>query len=242
MILAAFEGYSSCMRKKIVLIIFLIIIFAALLLSAIYFTRPTVAFIESGALPNDYAIPVPHGSLFHYRRVSSPENADLVIVAPDAAVPDGVEAYLLGREPEDDESVLDTIRIDEGRLWGSVLDDSSIALLYEESSAAASDISGYLHALSPVIADVVYQGRISSANIDEITDALASYETVFCLTPSSSMNFINNCGEHRLVMNILDAAAMETVKPYKAVSIDWTSTIENLFSGNPRAEYRVVTP
>lgn len=230
------------MRKKIVLIILLIFIFAALMLSAIYFTRPTVVFIESGALPDDYDIPVPHGSLFHYRRVSSPENADLVIVAPDAAVPDGVEAYLLGREPEDDESALDTIRIDEGRLWGSALDDSSIALLYEESSATASDISGYLHTLSPGIADVVYQGRISSANIDEITDDLSSYETVFCLTPSSSMNFINNSSGYRLVMNILDAAAMETVKPYKAVSIDWTSTIENLLSGNPRAEYRIVTP
>ena len=56
------------------------------------------------------------------------------------------------------------------------------------------------------------------------------------------MSLINNSGEHCLVMNILDAAAMETVKPYKAVSIDWTSTIENLLSGNPRAEYRVVTP
>ena len=139
----------------------LLAVIAVLLLIAgsaliIYFTRPAVAFITSGLFPSGYDAPMPDGSFLHYRRVSSVSNADLVITAPDASVPDGIDSYLLGRLPEDGENVLGTILVDEVKLWETALDDTFIAVLYEESSVASKNIVSYLKTVDSSVKEVKY--------------------------------------------------------------------------------------
>ena len=224
----------------------LLAVIAVLLLIAgsaliIYFTRPAVAFITSGLFPSGYDVPMPDGSFFHYRRVSSVSNADLVITAPDASVPDGIDSYLLGRLPEESENVLGTLLVDEGKLWETALDDTFIAVLYEESSVASKNIVSYLKTLDSSVKEVKYQGRVSSANLDAVKSEIGDAETILCLTPSSSMSFIRDASDCVIVVDALDAAAMETSDVDKAVSIDWDSTIRNLFSGNAELSYCLIS-
>ena len=250
----------------------LLAVIAVLLLIAgsaliIYFTRPAVAFITSGLFPPGYDVPMPDGSFFHYRRVSSVSNADLVITAPDASVPDGIDsyllgrlpedgenvlgtllvdegklwAYLLGRLPEDGENVLGTLLVDEGKLWETALDDTFIAVLYEESSVASKNIVSYLKTVDSSVKEVKYQGRVSSANLDAVKSEIGDAETILCLTPSSSMSFIRDASDCVIVVDALDAAAMETSDVDKAVSIDWDSTISNLLSGNAELSYCLIS-
>ena len=224
----------------------LLAVIAVLLLIAgsaliIYFTRPAVAFITSGLFPPGYDVPMPDGSFFHYRRVSSPSNADLVITAPDASVPEGVDSYLLGRLPEEGENVLGTLLVDEGKLWETALDDTSITVLYEESSVASKNIVSHLKAVDSSIMEVKYQGRVSSANLDTVKSEIGDAETILCLTPSSSMSFIRDASDRVIVVDALDAAAMETSDVDKAVSIDWDSTISNLLSGNAELSYCLIS-
>ena len=207
----------------------------------IYFTRPSVAFITSGLFPPGYDVPMPDGSFFHYRRVSSVSNADLVITAPDASVPDGIDSYLLGRLPEDGENVLGTLLVDEGKLWETALDDTFIAVLYEESSVASKNIVSYLKTVDSSVKEVKYQGRVSSANLDAVKSEIGDAETILCLTPSSSMSFIRDASDCVIVVDALDAAAMETSDVDKAVSIDWDSTIRNLLSGNAELSYCLIS-
>ena len=224
----------------------LLAVIAVLLLIAgsaliIYFTRPAVAFITSGLFPPGYDVPVPDGSFFHYRRVSSPSKADLVITAPDASVPDGIDSYLLGRLPEEGENVLGTLLVDEGKLWETALDDTFIAVLYEESSVASKNIVSYLKTVDSSVKEVKYQGRVSSANLDAVKSEIGDAETILCLTPSSSMSFIRDASDCVIVVDALDAAAMETSDVDKAVSIDWDSTIRNLLSGNAELSYCLIS-
>ena len=224
----------------------LLAVIAVLLLIAgsaliIYFTRPAVAFITSGLFPSGYDVPMPDGSFFHYRRVSSVSNADLVITAPDASVPDGIDSYLLGRLPEESENVLGTLLVDEGKLWETALDDTFIAVLYEESSVASKNIVSYLKAVDSSVKEVKYQGRVSSANLDAVKSEIGDAETILCLTPSSSMSFIRDASDCVIVVDALDAAAMETSDVDKAVSIDWDSTIRNLLSGNAELSYCLIS-
>lgn len=224
----------------------LLAVIAVLLLIAgsaliIYFTRPAVAFITSGLFPSGYDVPMPDGSFFHYRRVSSVSNADLVITAPDASVPDGIDSYLLGRLPEESENVLGTLLVDEGKLWETALDDTFIAVLYEESSVASKNIVSYLKTLDSSVKEVKYQGRVSSANLDAVKSEIGDAETILCLTPSSSMSFIRDASDCVIVVDALDAAAMETSDVDKAVSIDWDSTISNLLSGNAELSYCLIS-
>ena len=224
----------------------LLAVIAVLLLIAgsaliIYFTRPAVAFITSGLFPSGYDVPMPDGSFFHYRRVSSVSNADLVITAPDASVPDGIDSYLLGRLPEDGENVLGTLLVDEGKLWETALDDTFIAVLYEESSVASKNIVSYLKTLDSSVKEVKYQGRVSSANLDAVKSEIGDAETILCLTPSSSMSFIRDASDCVIVVDALDAAAMETSDVDKAVSIDWDSTISSLLSGNAELSYCLIS-
>lgn len=224
----------------------LLAVIAVLLLIAgsaliIYFTRPAVAFITSGLFPSGYDAPMPDGSFFHYRRVSSVSNADLVITAPDASVPDGVDSYLLGRLPEEGENVLGTLLVDEGKLWETALDDTFIAVLYEESSVASKNIVSYLKTVDSSVKEVKYQGRVSSANLDAVKSEIGDAETILCLTPSSSMSFIRDASDCVIVVDALDAAAMETSDVDKAVSIDWDSTIRNLLSGNAELSYCLIS-
>ena len=224
----------------------LLAVIAVLLLIAgsaliIYFTRPAVAFITSGLFPSGYDVPMPDGSFFHYRRVSSVSNADLVITAPDASVPDGIDSYLLGRLPEDGENVLGTLLVDEGKLWETALDDTFIAVLYEESSVASKNIVSYLKTLDSSAKEVKYQGRVSSANLDAVKSEIGDAETILCLTPSSSMSFIRDASDCVIVVDALDAAAMETSDVDKAVSIDWDSTISSLLSGNAELSYCLIS-
>lgn len=224
----------------------LLAVIAVLLLIAgsaliIYFTRPAVAFITSGLFPSGYDVPMPDGSFFHYRRVSSVSNADLVITAPDASVPDGIDSYLLGRLPEDGENVLGTLLVDEGKLWETALDDTFIAVLYEESSVASKNIVSYLKTVDSSVKEVKYQGRVSSANLDAVKSEIGDAETILCLTPSSSMSFIRDASDCVIVVDALDAAAMETSDVDKAVSIDWDSTISSLLSGNAELSYCLIS-
>lgn len=224
----------------------LLAVIAVLLLIAgsaliIYFTRPAVAFITSGLFPSGYDVPMPDGSFFHYRRVSSVSNADLVITAPDASVPDGIDSYLLGRLPEDGENVLGTLLVDEGKLWETALDDTFIAVLYEESSVASKNIVSHLKSVDSLAKEVKYQGRVSSANLDAVKSEIGDAETILCLTPSSSMSFIRDASDCVIVVDALDAAAMETSDVDKAVSIDWDSTIRNLLSGNAELSYCLIS-
>ena len=224
----------------------LLAVIAVLLLIAgsaliIYFTRPAVAFITSGLFPSGYDVPMPDGSFFHYRRVSSVSNADLVITAPDASVPDGIDSYLLGRLPEDGENVLGTLLVDEGKLWETALDDTFIAVLYEESSVASKNIVSHLKSVDSSAKEVKYQGRVSSANLDAVKSEIGDAETILCLTPSSSMSFIRDASDCVIVVDALDAAAMETSDVDKAVSIDWDSTISSLLSGNAELSYCLIS-
>ncbi len=224
----------------------LLAVIAVLLLIAgsaliIYFTRPAVAFITSGLFPSGYDVPMPDGSFFHYRRVSSVSNADLVITAPDASVPDGIDSYLLGRLPEDGENVLGTLLVDEGKLWETALDDTFIAVLYEESSVASKNIVSYLKTVDSSVKEVKYQGRVSSANLDAVKSEIGDAETILCLTPSSSMSFIRDASDCVIVVDALDAVAMETSDVDKAVSIDWDSTISSLLSGNAELSYCLIS-
>ena len=224
----------------------LLAVIAVLLLIAgsaliIYFTRPAVAFITSGLFPPGYDVPMPDGSFFHYRRVSSVSNADLVITAPDASVPDGIDSYLLGRLPEEGENVLGTLLVDEGKLWKTALGDTSITVLYEESSVASKNIVSYLKTVDSSVKEVKYQGRVSSANLDTVKSEIGDAETILCLTPSSSMSFIRDASDRVIVVDALDAAAMETSDVDKAVSIDWDSTISNLLSGNAELSYCLIS-
>ena len=184
---------------------------------------------------------MPDGSFFHYRRVSSVSNADLVITAPDASVPDGIDSYLLGRLPEDGENVLGTLLVDEGKLWETALDDTSIAVLYEESSVASKNIVSHLKSVDSSAKEVKYRGRVSSANLDAVKSEIGDAETILCLTPSSSMSFIRDASDCVIVVDALDAAAMETSDVDKAVSIDWDSTISSLLSGNAELSYCLIS-
>ena len=112
-------------------------------LAVFHFTRPSVAFVTSDSFPSGYRLPSPH-SFFKYRRTGNAENADLVIVAPDAAVPAGVEAYLFGRDAEEGESPAAVLAIDEARMWESAAADGSFAVIYEESSSRAAAIASHL--------------------------------------------------------------------------------------------------
>lgn len=227
------------MKTRIKALIIAAAIIVALLLAAlaIYFTRPSVAFITSGLLPEGYDVPSPDGSFFRYRRVSSPDGASIVITAPDAAVPEGIDSYLLGRVPEDGENVIATLLIDEGKMWECAPREGSTVLLYEALSEGAKSIADHLLSIDSSIRTVTYDGRVSAANLDAIEEEIGDADDVFCLTPSSSMDFIRNNASHSITVDALDAAALETSVVDNAVSIDWDTTISNLLSGNAELSY-----
>ena len=55
------------------------------------------------------------------------------------------------------------------------------------------------------------------------------------------MSFIRDASDCVIVVDALDAAAMETSDVDKAVSIDWDSTIRNLLSGNAELSYCLIS-
>lgn len=229
------------MRKKIAItcvIILLLVLGAGLF----YMTRPSVAFIKALSFPPGYELPEP-GNILKYRMTDNAASASLVITAPDAAVPVGVNAYLFGREPVEGETPLAVLGINEGEMWRTALDGGSVVLLYEESSVSARRIAEYLKALDSDIAEVTYTGRISGANMDSVKSSIPDDENtrVLLLTPSSSMGLLRSPHSWRAVLDIRDAAAMETTEVDMAVSIDWDNTIENLLSGTAELSYRLIS-
>ncbi len=232
-------GYPCSMTKKksIVLLIILasLIVAGALLF---YFLRPSVAFIRSDLFPSGYELPGP--SALRYRLTGNPIGADLVIVSPDAAVPPGVPAYLFGREAEDGETVEAVLAIDNGRMWEQALRDTEIALLYEESSVYGREVADYLSSIDGNVRSVTYTGRISGANIETVRKEIAGAGIVFALTPSSSVEILRSAHSWPVVMDIRDAAAMETTAVDEAVSIDWNKTVENLLAGRAELSYCLV--
>ena len=207
-----------------------------------YMTRPSVAFIKALSFPPGYELPEP-GNILKYRMTDNAASASLVITAPDAAVPVGVDAYLFGREPVEGETPLAVLGINEGEMWRTALDGGSVVLLYEESSVSARRIAEYLKALDSDIAEVTYTGRISGANMDSVKSSIPDDENtrVLLLTPSSSMGLLRSPHSWRAVLDIRDAAAMETTEVDMAVSIDWDNTIENLLSGTAELSYRLIS-
>lgn len=237
----AYGGYALLMRRKdiIVMIVIGIMVMAAASLAAFHFTRPAVAFIGYGTFPPGYELPKPH-SFFRYRMVGDPAVADLVITAPDAAVPAGVGSYLFGREAEEGEEPIALLPIDAPRMWEEAIsDDSAYAILYEETSPASIAIAGHLSSIDPSISLITYHGRISTANIDQIASAIgeSGADKVIVLNPDTSMDILRLDHGWDAVMDIRDAAALETVRVEQAVSIDWDSTIESLLSGNAGLSY-----
>ena len=57
------------------------------------------------------------------------------------------------------------------------------------------------------------------------------------LTPETSMELIRDGGSRNVIMDIRDAAAMETTEVESAVSIDWDASVENLLSGKAELSY-----
>ena len=225
------------MKGKKVLV-FAIILFLLLAGGVVfYLSRPSVSFVSSGSFPDGYELPEP-GNIFEYRVIRDASSADLVIVAPDAVVPSGIDSYLFGREAAEGESPIAVLAIDEPAMWESALSGNDV-LLYEGSSNAAVAISDHLKSIEPGIKVVTYSGRISNANIDQIRKALeeSGAERILALTPSTSMELFRSSHPWHVVMDVRDAAAMETTAVDEAVSIDWDESIENLFSGQERLSY-----
>ena len=75
--------------------------------------------------------------------------ADVVLVAPDASVPEGVEAYLFGREAEDGEEPVAVLAIDDEAMWECAAEEGAV-VLYERSTAYARDIAERLESLGTV--------------------------------------------------------------------------------------------
>ncbi len=225
-------------RRRLITVLAIIILVLITSLAVFHFTRPSVAFIASDSFPPGYRLPSPY-SFFKYRRTGNAGNADLVIVAPDAAVPAGVEAYLFGRDAEEVESPAAVLAIDEERMWESAAADGSFAVIYEESSSRAAAIASHLAALNENAVPVTYMGRISSANIGQVVSAVdaSGADTLLMLTPETSMELIRDDGSRNVIMDIRDAAAMETTEVESAVSIDWDASVENLLSGKAELSY-----
>ena len=230
------------MRKRMVLIAVLLILFIVLGCTIFYFTRPSVAFVASSSFPPGYELPEP-GNILRYRMTDNIGNADLVITAPDAAVPSGSDSYLFGREAEDGESPAAVLAIDTGRMWESALPLGSAVVLYEESDPASREILSHLEEIDPDIKSVSYSGRISVANIDSVRSSIesASAEYLFALTPSTSMELLRSDHQWSVVMDVRDSAAMEATEVDYAVSIDWDATVDNLLSGNAELSYTLLT-
>ena len=222
------------MRKKAIAIIIAAAAAAAAVLAAVHFTRPSVAFIDSGAFPQGYDLPRP-SSFFSYRVTGNPERADIVITAPDAAIPEGVDSYLFGRHALDGESPIAVLGIDEAAMWSAAAGAEDPVLLYEETSAA-----GKLVADSLGIPSVTYQGRISSANIDQVSRQIPPEGTVLAMTPSTSMSLFRADRSWKLIMDVRDAAAMDTTDCDAAVSIDWDAAVMNLLSGKEELSYCLI--
>lgn len=222
------------MRKKALAIIIAAAAAAAGVLAVVHFTRPSVAFIDSGAFPKGYDLPRP-SSFFSYRMTGNPERADIVITAPDAVIPEGVDSYLFGRNALDGESPAAVLGIDEAAMWSVAAGEKEPVLLYEETSAV-----GKLAADSLGIPSVTYQGRISSANIEEISRQIPPEGTVLAITPATSMSLFRTDHSWSLVMDVRDAAAMDTTDCDAAVSIDWDATVMNLLSGKEELSYCLI--
>ncbi len=228
-------------RKRIVISVLIVLLLAVCCL-AFYMTRPSVAFISTLSFPDGYVLPEP-GNIFKYRMTGNMQKADIVITAPDSPVPQGVVSYLFGRDAEEGENPAAVLAIDEGKMWETALAEGSAVLLYEESSVAAKEIASHLRSVDPEIGEVVYTGRISGANADGILNEIKENgsERVFALTPSSSMALFRSTDSFQIVMDIRDAAAMETTAVSEAVSIDWDGTIENLISGSAELSYCLIS-
>ena len=225
-------------RKKVLVIVIAVLLCVSVALALFHSTRPSVAFITSGSFPRGYDLPEPR-SFFSFRRTSDASSADLVIVPPDAEVPSS-GGYLFGREAEEGENPSAVLGIDNGRMWAEAIDEGRYAAVFEESSLLASSIMEVLEPLGVV--PIPYMGRISSANIDSVRREIASAEadTVLLLTPSTSMSLIRSDHEWSVIMDIRDAAAMDTTEVDAAVSIDWNRTVQDLLSGVEELSYCVL--
>ena len=227
------------MRKKVLVALAAVILFIVLICAVFYFTRPAVAFVTSSSFPPGYELPEP-GNILKYR-MTAPENADLVITAPDAALPDNTNTYLFGREAEEGENPVAVLQIDEGRMWESALSLENSVVLFEESDPYAKEIFSHLSEVRPELDSVTYSGRVSVANLDALKASLANAENVLVLTPISSMELLRSDHDWNAVLDVRDSAAMETTDISYAVSIDWDSTIENLLSGKAELSYTLLT-
>ena len=167
--------------------------------------------------------------------------ADVVLVAPAASVPEGVEAYLFGREAEDGEEPVAVLAIDDEAMWECAAEEGAV-VLYERSTAYARDIAEHLESLGLGIEAVTYSGRISGANAEQVRSEIeeAGADTVLAITPSSSIALLREEHPWRIVMDVRDAAAMETTRVDAAVSIDWDATIQSLLSGNAELSYGLI--
>lgn len=228
------------MRRRTLLTIASIVIAAALAFLAFHMTRPSVAFISSESFPDGYDLPRP-GNILEYRMTGNAAKADVVLVAPDASVPEGVEAYLFGREAEDGEEPVAVLDIDDEAMWECAAEEGAV-VLYERSTAYARDIAEHLESLGLGIEAVTYSGRISGANADQVRSEIeeSGAATVLAITPSSSTSLLREEHPWRVVMDVRDAAAMETTRVDAAVSIDWDATIQSLLSGNAELSYGLI--
>ena len=220
------------MLKKALLVAFSIIILFAVIFTVFYFARPSVAFISSGLLPSGYELSEPSGSL-GYRVTDNAEQADIVIVAPDAAVPQDILSYLFGREAESGENPEGVLAIDNGAMWECAMELGNATLVYEETSSYGRSVADYLKTLYPDIGIVTYTGRITGANIGTVKSEISETgnDIIFLLTPSSSMELIRTDIPWTIVLDERDAAALETTKADYAVSIDWNGTVKSLLDG-----------
>ncbi len=243
MISHALGGYPLRMRKRAAIIVIAAAAVLSVSAAAFLFSRPSVAFVTSGLLPEGYELPQP-GNILEYRMTDNLQSADLVITAPDAALPEGVPSYLFGRKAEEGESPLAVLDIDEGEMWEcAITEDGRYAALYEETSSAAKAAADHLRSLGADVTDVTYTGRISGANLDQVSSAIsdAAAAAVLALTPSSSTELLRSEHSWRIIMDARDAAALESTACDDEVAIDWDATIRSLLSGNAELSYRLVS-
>ena len=91
-----------------------------------------------------------------------------------------------------------------------------------------------------LFSDTFGKGRISSANIDQVSRQIPPEGTVLAMTPSTSMSLFRADRSWKLIMDVRDAAAMDTTDCDAAVSIDWDATVMNLLSGKEELSYCLI--